>query len=192
MMNDFAERLKHFRSKANLTQTQFAQKVGISQKQVSDYEVGLSKPRMSTFYKILDALQIAESEFNDDSYQELESENTYIIGTKSSGSIAISSKIMHRLKSAFEKLDVFEVKGDSMSPTLKDGDLALVNLSRTTLLDNHIYVFEISNEKVFARLLKEADGTITLARDNPQYRGIKANIADLNVIGEVVYRQGFI
>lgn len=99
---------------------------------------------------------------------------------------------MHRLKGAYEKLDVIEVNGHSMSPTLKDGDLALINLSRKEPLDNHIYVFEISSEKIFARLLKETDGTITLARDNKEYRDIKTNLKELNIIGEVVYRQGFL
>lgn len=62
-MEDFAQKLKHFRSTDNLSQTQFAQKVGISQKQVSDYEIGLSKPRLSTFKKILEVFNLTEDEF---------------------------------------------------------------------------------------------------------------------------------
>ena len=62
-MKNFAARLILFRSKTKLSQTQFGLKVGISQKQVSDYEVGLSTPRKTTFNRILETLDLTEEEF---------------------------------------------------------------------------------------------------------------------------------
>ncbi|HCV3095700.1 TPA: helix-turn-helix transcriptional regulator, partial [Acinetobacter baumannii] len=62
-MEFFAERLKYFRSQANLNQRELAEMVGISQKQISDYEVGLSQPRRNTFEKLLNALNVDEEAF---------------------------------------------------------------------------------------------------------------------------------
>jgi len=64
MVDDFPKRLKYFRSLKNLSQAELAKMVGISTKQISDYEVGTtSKPRQSTFIKLLNALGVTESEF---------------------------------------------------------------------------------------------------------------------------------
>lgn len=62
-MEDFAKRLNFFRSLRGMSQGDVAEKVGVSRKQVSDYEVGSTKPRKQTFIKILDALGVTELEF---------------------------------------------------------------------------------------------------------------------------------
>lgn len=63
MIQDFSTRLKFFRSLCDFTQRDLAQAVGISPKQVSDYEVGASKPRQSTYFKILNALNVDDQMF---------------------------------------------------------------------------------------------------------------------------------
>lgn len=62
MKDSFGARLKFFRSKAGLSQQQLAEKVGLSRKMISDYEVKLDMiPRDSNLYKIADALEIDSS-----------------------------------------------------------------------------------------------------------------------------------
>jgi len=60
MVADFSERLKFFRSQRGLSQQGLANTVGISRKQISDYEVGTAKPRQATYMKILKALDISD------------------------------------------------------------------------------------------------------------------------------------
>jgi len=65
LTSDFAARFKYFRSKADLTQGGIAKLLGLSTKQISDYEVSRSQPRPSTFVKILEILNTTEEEFWD-------------------------------------------------------------------------------------------------------------------------------
>lgn len=62
-MISFATRLKFFRSLRGLSQEKLANLVGISRKQVSDYEIGAGSPRKANLKKILDALGVTETEF---------------------------------------------------------------------------------------------------------------------------------
>ncbi|ENV98317.1 helix-turn-helix transcriptional regulator [Acinetobacter bereziniae] len=56
MENSFSERLKHLRAKMNLSQQQLADHVGLSRKQISDYEVKNSIPRSVTIHKLAEFL----------------------------------------------------------------------------------------------------------------------------------------
>ena len=64
MVADFSERLRIFRSQRGLSQQELANAVGISRKQISDYEVGTAKPRQATYMKILKALDISDQIFS--------------------------------------------------------------------------------------------------------------------------------
>lgn len=48
----------------DFSQVELAKRVGISGKQISDYEVGTSKPRQSTYMKILNALEVSDQVFS--------------------------------------------------------------------------------------------------------------------------------
>lgn len=56
MENSFSERLKYLRAKMNLSQQQLANLVGLSRKQISDYEVKNSIPRATTVHKLAEVL----------------------------------------------------------------------------------------------------------------------------------------
>ena len=49
---ELGERLKNMRYKANISQTQMAKMLGISQGHYSDYETGLAEPNILTLIKI--------------------------------------------------------------------------------------------------------------------------------------------
>ena len=54
------ELIRDARKKANLTQKELAQKMGVVQTVVSEYETGKRKPKFSTLHKIADALGCPE------------------------------------------------------------------------------------------------------------------------------------
>ncbi len=58
-----ADKIKEFRKKAGLTQTELAQKIGVGEKQISKIENYTNMPSLSTFFKIIDFLKIDISEF---------------------------------------------------------------------------------------------------------------------------------
>ena len=53
------ERIKYYRKKLSITQSELAQKTGISLRALSNYETGLRKPPLEVLLKIADVLDIS-------------------------------------------------------------------------------------------------------------------------------------
>lgn len=94
-----------------------------------------------------------------------------------------------------DKLKLFPVDGFSMSPTMEDGEIVLVNLADTTIRSGKIYAILVDDEPRIKRLFKRSDGSIEIRSDNlsPQFPvevvGSDA-IKELRIIGRVVWRGG--
>ncbi len=85
--------------------------------------------------------------------------------------------------------------GDSMQPTLDDGDLLLVDTSERNLGHFGIFVLEVRGERLVKRIQRKLDGTVVLISDNPAYGEdvVSADAANgLTVIGRVVWSGGAI
>lgn len=78
------------------------------------------------------------------------------------------------LKGNFSKRSFFvEISGDSMEPTLQDGQFALVDPDNIEYVKNKIYVVTYNDEGYIKRLeIKPKLGIITLKSDNPEYEDI--------------------
>lgn len=86
-------------------------------------------------------------------------------------------------------LSAIAVTGDSMEPTLRDGDEILVDRTPRTLRDG-IHVVRIDETLLVKRLDTGRPGVIALVSDNPAYRAVEVPMADLEVIGRVVWKSG--
>ena len=88
-----------------------------------------------------------------------------------------------------ENLKIFKACGDSMSPTIDNGDRLIVeHWNGTQIQDNKIYVFCFNNEFFVKRLSKNLD-EIIIKSDNPEYRIRTINgstAGDLTLIGKIV------
>lgn len=58
-MNNFAKNLKELRMEANLTQTAFADKMGVGQNTVSTWELGTRQPDYDTLVKIAKFFEVS-------------------------------------------------------------------------------------------------------------------------------------
>ena len=58
-----AQIIQDTRRKANLTQAQLAEKIGLSEKHISKIETGKYYPALDTFIKILDTLNLTLTDF---------------------------------------------------------------------------------------------------------------------------------
>jgi len=94
------------------------------------------------------------------------------------------------LKGLSEKnLILVYAKGDSMDPTINDGDTLMVDTSNTQLSDGSIYVISINDQLVVRRIQSTLDG-FTLISDNKEYDKIEISrhqATDLEVVGKVVW-----
>lgn len=60
---------------------------------------------------------------------------------------------------------LMEAAGESMRPTIADGDLILVDVSATEIVEGKIYVFTIGDE-VYVKRLRRAAGQVMMISDN--------------------------
>lgn len=84
------------------------------------------------------------------------------------------SYFMPVTKGNFSKNSFFvEITGNSMNPTLEDGEFALVDPENTEYIKNKIYVVTYNDEAYIKRLeFKEKLKVISLKSDNPEYDDI--------------------
>lgn len=87
-------------------------------------------------------------------------------------------------RSSAHGLVILEAKGDSMLPTIHDGELLLVDESDTRIVDG-IFAFVLDGDARLKRFRKTIDG-VTLISDNPAYDPEKvtgAAMKKLQIIG---------
>jgi SOS-response transcriptional repressor LexA len=84
------------------------------------------------------------------------------------------------------RLALHDVVGDSMEPTLRDGDTVLLNTQDTDVRSGEIYAVRIDDELLVKRVTREP-GRLILASDNPRYPDITVDPAGANfgIVGRV-------
>lgn len=81
---------------------------------------------------------------------------------------------------------LYQVEGDSMAPTLQEGDRVYVDPRDTDLHEGKIYVFELpSDGHIIKRVRRLDDGQLWLVSDNPRYRPMRPD--ECIVVGRVYY-----
>ena len=94
-----------------------------------------------------------------------------------------------------DRVKLVPVKGDSMRTTLNDGDVVLVNLDRTEVIDGKIYALVVGMDLKVKRLRKKYDGSLVLTSDNqsgdyPDEVIPPDHCEHVHIVGLVVYRSG--
>ena len=89
----------------------------------------------------------------------------------------------------FDKLSVIRVDGDSMEPTLSNGDTVLVDSTQNAPRTDGIYVLQFDNYLYVKRLLMNpAKGKVAIISDNPAYAPLEDIQPDeLHIAGRVLW-----
>jgi phage repressor protein C with HTH and peptisase S24 domain len=110
---------------------------------------------------------------------------------RQAGHIAFDPAWLRRVaRGAPDQLSIIRVAGDSMTPTLADGDDILVDRGdNAARLRDGIYVLRIEGALVVKRLaLNPAARTLSIRSDNPAYPGWPdCDPAAVDVVGRVVW-----
>jgi phage repressor protein C with HTH and peptisase S24 domain len=89
---------------------------------------------------------------------------------------------------------VVEADGDSMYPTIHDGDQLLVNRGQRKLINGHVFAFRTDDGVKVKRLHKQLDGKVRVVSDNPDKMMYPDDYLtpymEAEIIGEVVHRSG--
>lgn len=98
--------------------------------------------------------------------------------------------VRNTLGVAQKDLALISVKGDSMEPTLSNEDLILVDMRKSRVEDNAIYVLQLEGTLLVKRIQRKLDGTLHVMSDNARYQPevVGADRASgLHVLGRVVW-----
>lgn len=92
----------------------------------------------------------------------------------------------------FDKLKIVSIMGDSMEPTISDGDHALIDMTQTMPKSDGVYVMWYDGGAIAKRVSIDVPRRkIKLTSDNPKYPTIEVYDADeLYVTGRVLWRGG--
>ncbi len=95
-----------------------------------------------------------------------------------------------RLKVDPRNLLLIEAIGDSMSPTLEEADLLLVDLGEPRFRHDGIYVLRREHELAVKRLQRRPDGALNIISDNPAYQASIVASDSVHIIGRVIWAAG--
>jgi len=101
-----------------------------------------------------------------------------------------SAWVRNALDVSVQALALISVKGDSMEPTLSNGDLILVDTGTNKVEDNAIYVLRYNGSLMVKRIQRKIDGTLIIKSDNVVYEPETLTgeaVNNLHVVGRVVW-----
>ena len=186
------------KTSGNVSQTMLAESLGITRQTVSNRIKNQSEVTVSELKKVEEYFKInffdTVNSQCDIAYVDYYSD---VFASCGDGSIVFSSyttkiPIPVSIINGYSKSKLYSIinaTGNSMSPTIDDGDKLIVeHWSGSQIQDNKIYVFCYNNEFYVKRLYKNID-EIIIKSDNPEYRTrtVSANsLSDLILIGKIV------
>jgi phage repressor protein C with HTH and peptisase S24 domain len=108
--------------------------------------------------------------------------------------IAFSESFLKQtLRRSPQNLALLTASGDSMDPTIRDGDLLLVDTSARRIEGSFIYVLAINGGLLVKRIHLRRDGSVLLKSDNPKYDAEEVPAVEtptLEVLGQVIWQGG--
>lgn len=89
-----------------------------------------------------------------------------------------------------KNLAIIWVKGKSMEPTLSDDDIVMVDLSKTDLSYDGLFVVRDGGDSLLVKRISRGSkrGTVLLVSDNPQYPNQERAFEDVEVVGKVIWK----
>ena len=92
-------------------------------------------------------------------------------------------------KGNVEDLVLLEVRGDSMDPTITDGDAVLIDCSKKQVLAGSMYALRFKNAVMVRRLQPIGAARIKVMSDNKLYDSYEIDLetGDIEIIGQVIW-----
>lgn len=177
-----SETIKQIRKTHYLNQTEFANRIGVTQGAVSQWENGLTRPNLDQLRAISAAFNMSVddivAQLNDEPRRELDVINIRRGAVPILGTIACGQRITPDttpegyadLPDGIRADFVLRCKGDSMEPTLKDGDIVLIR-EQPEVENGQIAAVNVNGETTLKRVYFRGDG-LHLIADNPGYQPI--------------------
>jgi phage repressor protein C with HTH and peptisase S24 domain len=205
--------LKEIRKARKLTLEQLAKKVGTTKSNLSLIENGKISMSVDKAEKIANILNCHTTDltggtkFNPEITTKMIAIKYYNNIAASAGTgcfvnneefeiinIDESQLIKMGIKRDYNNISIINAKGDSMFPTIRDGDLLFVNIGKKEVFNNKIYIINEDDLLKVKRILKTSpfDEEVTIKSDNkvdgeyPPYSVKIDNIKNI-ICGQVIF-----
>jgi len=89
-------------------------------------------------------------------------------------------------KDTIKNIEAINVTGDSMEPTLNNGNIIFIDKSKQNINKDGIYAFINENGLFVKRMQRRVDGGLDVISDNKEYPVQIVNKNGINVLGKVV------
>ena len=197
---EFGETLHNLRRSKKLTQTQLADIIKVSRASIAKYEtcgvipsIDIQKRIADLFNVSLDMLMGRKSE--PQQIEKTEFHRVPLLGEIACGVPILAQQNIEEYVNAADNITCdfcLRCKGDSMSPTLNDGDLVFIR-QQPDVYDGQIAAVQIDNEATLKHLYHLPNHTgIQLASDNAKYAPMlytQDNCSEIVVLGLAVAYQ---
>jgi len=206
----FGKRLKALLAEKKKSQDFLAVELGLSQPAVSKWCREESEPDIITIHKIAEILDVSfsdlglisannkemtvkairipicESEASAESgcFNDTEKMENYLMIDRET--------IRGELQCNPDNLVIIRIRGDSMSPTIKPGEMVVIDKTVNSFFTDGIYVFRLSDETLFVKRIQILPGQkVNVISANAAYPAYQMNLADkdnegLAVVGRVM------
>lgn len=190
-----SKKLKQLRKAHKLTQGELAARFGVTQQAIAKWEAGRALPEPETISRIAGFFGVTTDyllDMTDTSTATGPVANVRIIGAVRAGYNAFA--LEEDLGSAIAGVKDAEayryllVKGDSMEPYIREGDLALVRL-QPNLENGDLGVVIYGDNEATLKKFYYADGAVTLVPFNDAYEAVTLRgreLEQLTIFGRVV------
>ncbi len=107
---------------------------------------------------------------------------------KTSGYLSIPLSDFSNFSSApAQTTKMFRITGDSMFPTLKDGDYVFLDTSVNSLTSDGLYLIELPNGWHVRRLQQISSSECAVILDNAKYQSTTCSLKKLKIIGKISF-----
>ena len=167
--------IKRLRAESGLTQDRLGELVGVTGKAVCSWELGLKTPRMPVIERLADLFGVSKTEIIEDAKSTPVSPITRvpILGRVAAGSGCLADdnldgyeNVPTDILSTEEEYILLNVKGDSMSPKIEEGDRLLIQLQPSVDSGSYAVVL-IDDEDGVVKKVCYSKNRIELISENP-------------------------
>ncbi|WP_333830983.1 S24 family peptidase [Pararhodobacter sp.] len=103
--------------------------------------------------------------------------------------LAFSTQYLREMTSAKgRQLAAIRVKGDSMTPTIQDGDMVVIDMTRTNLDFDGLFVMRVGEALQIKRIGRGARrSSVMVIADNSLYPPVDTERTEIDVVGKVIW-----
>ncbi|MBP7213300.1 MAG: helix-turn-helix domain-containing protein [Anaerolineaceae bacterium] len=192
------ERLKIARKAKGMTQSELAERISVSRQAYSSYETGVRDPDTKTLLEIANILEV-DLDFLLGRTDTPTSKNSQLIPLLGSVPAGTPIEAIEDIETYIDyfpnfvkhgELFALRVKGDSMAPELKNGDIAIIE-KQDFINNGDIAVVRVNGEDVTIKRVKPTRNGIRLVPTNPAYDSLefsKEEVATLpvTIVGKLI------